>query len=203
MPSTHKGPRRLSARHKPPRSTRRVTCIIHTMLGNKLADCRIEKRWADGRSVWLGATNIIKDSQCWEVSPDSNPYDDLDRAVITVAGAAAEMMFDADHRRGSSLDEIVLFKMLVGNAATKLGLSLELADVWMWVNVGKMLRHYKDVHRAITEALLRKQTLGADDLAALVGRVVPIGKRVWSLYLDKETPPELKRPRVDAGAFDD
>jgi hypothetical protein len=153
-------------------------CVVHTMLDNKLADCRIEERRIVGRSIWLGVTNMAG-SQCWESSPESNPYDDLDHAAITFAGVAAEMAFDTDFRQGSSLDELVLYQMLCSNAANKLRLSPERMIMWMHANVGKMLHHHKDVHRAITEALFHKQTLGADDLAELVRPVTPLGKRAW------------------------
>jgi hypothetical protein len=98
--------------------------IIGTVDGRKVRDVRLRRRLIAGRYQWLGMTRWRRwDADKPMTSPDSEVTDDILAARNTIAGWASELLFDPDLRKGSSIDEIAAFHVILANVVTKLGKS--------------------------------------------------------------------------------
>jgi hypothetical protein len=142
-------------------STRRATAIHE-------AGHAIIFRWA-GREVsrirlccrngsWIGVTEA------------STTGSDLLQAYFRIAGVTAELLFDEDFREGSSLNEIVVFNAACSNAALDMACSIIEVQRGVMSQVSKILRRNEHIVREIAARLMRRKTLEAKQIAALLQR---------------------------------
>ena len=136
---------------------------------------------------WAGLTK----AQGGEISitPLSPPEHDLATARHQIAGVVAEMIVDTENfRLGSSLDEVILFKMIVGNAATKLGRDrVELGQMQLGL-VAYVFSKNEELLRAIAAQLFRGHQVRGKKLTRLLAGVVQVNRDVAS----KESLPQSK-----------
>jgi hypothetical protein len=125
-------------------------------------------RWA-GREVsririccrngnWIGVTEA------------STAGGDLLQAYFRIAGVTAELLFDEDFRHGSSLNEVVVFNAACSNAALNMKCSIAETQQCVIAQVTKILRRNERVLREIAARLMRRKTLHAKEVAALLER---------------------------------
>jgi hypothetical protein len=158
-------------------------CILYRLLGYSVFKCFIEEHERPSETiahfgnspVWLGFSEA--NSGKWEVTPATDPLDDLDEAATQVAGVVAEMFFDKEYHQGSSLDEWALFKGICSQAAWKLGASHEEVSMNMLKRVGLLLRIHTEAHQKLANALIEDHNLSSERLADILSAVDPLGRR--------------------------
>jgi len=96
----------------------------------------------------------------------------LDRAAIVLAGVLCEMLFDADFRLGSSLDEIALFNGISANIAVKTGAEIVEVQAGIILRAANIVRHNRAIVLRIAQKLEWRKTLREREIAGLLAGVV-------------------------------
>jgi hypothetical protein len=142
--------------------------VIAIMSGRTVERVWIKRRRVGDAKFWIGRT---LDGVSHGTTPDSPVEADVATARSQIAGVLAELMFDRDDfRRGSSLDEMVAFKMIVVNISNKTGAEFE--DVAMGIIAGvraDLERHRHEVE-AIAAALMARCELKTGALTTVIKR---------------------------------
>lgn len=148
--------------------------IAYATFGEPVLKVVIRACGNNGALSWIGMTHA---ACAWATSPDTDPNDDFVHAILTIAGLAAEDLFDPPRRVGSSLDERAAFTILIAHVANKTGLSLgEVLHPAMYVTI-ELLRHNAAVHRALADKLFFHKTLRGKQLAPFLARVLAQDRR--------------------------
>ena len=120
-------------------------------------------------SGWTGM--CVAKNGGWKITPDAPSAELIKRARHLLAGWAAERLFDADFRMGSSLDEIVVSQFLAALAAD------DGDGAALWVRhvhhpVKRCLVEHQQAVTGIAEYLFEHERLdGADDIQRLTAAV--------------------------------
>jgi hypothetical protein len=112
-------------------NTRRATAIheaghvvIAIMSGRTVERVWIKRKRVGGGKAWIGRT---LDGFSYATEPDSPVEADVAAARGLIAGVLAEWLFDRDDfRRGSSLNEVISFQVIVDSISNKTGEALEI-----------------------------------------------------------------------------
>ena len=115
---------------------------------------------------WTGMS--MPKNGSWRITPDAPPAEFIRRSRHLLAGFAAEQLFDADFRAGSSLDEIIVSQLLVALAAD----GADGRELWVKQVHGPVLRCLVEHQRSladIAEHLYEHERLErADDVRRLM-----------------------------------
>jgi hypothetical protein len=137
--------------------------VVGVAFGKRLKRVRICERMS---GVWMGLTEYHGRPRL------DAPATILKEARFVYAGIAAEMLFDRDFRRGSSLDEFIMSQVLAAIAAHKLGTDgetcwrTEVDEVTM-----SSLRQHRLVVGEIANRLLMCRTLRGRALDQMVADI--------------------------------
>jgi hypothetical protein len=144
-------------------------CLIDALNGTPPASASIWPIRESGRVHWIGRTNGIPK---WHVDGETPAEADLKQAQSQLAGVVAEVLFDADYRRASSIDEIVISQSIVRTAAIKMRRDAE--ELWLHTlaEVASKLRAHEWTVREIANALMNKGSMKARRLRAPLQTVV-------------------------------
>ena len=141
-------------------------CDVYAALGHTVTR-RLRVRGRAGH--WCGLTTA---SEPWSCTPATSAAEDADRAVVTIAGVLAEMMFDGgDFRLGSSLDEIALFNALCTNIGIKTGAEIVAVQASTFCGTAKILKSNKPIVLRVAQKLSWHKTLRERELAELLAGV--------------------------------
>jgi hypothetical protein len=126
------------------------------------------KRFADGKA-WVGFTTH---GEQWCSDPTTPVAHDVDYARNVIAGVVAELLFDGrDFRAGSSMDEIITFRMAVNQIAYKTGASFEHVAVGLMTEVTRLLKAHRPLVERIADQLMRHGTLRSKALSKLLNGI--------------------------------
>ena len=164
-------------------NTKRATAVheaghvVIAILGGRTVSRVWIKRKRDGDAKrWIGRT---VDGVHHGTDPDSPVEGDVEIARSLIAGVLAEMIFDArDFRRGSSLNEVVAFKLIIHNISHKTG--AEFDDVAMGIidGVGNALYQHGCVVEAIANELMTRGELKTAALTKVIKRARAAARRM-------------------------
>jgi hypothetical protein len=144
--------------------------VIYMHFGEEVLRCRIwQLTHAAERGQWVGETDT---GQRWKSDTTTSPQQDFKQACCVSAGVLAEVLFDpANFRHASSLDEIVIAKMVASNAARKTRRhAADVLDEVISVTGGILTRN-ADVVREMAADLQRYGAVRKSRLRWLLGRV--------------------------------
>lgn len=127
--------------------------VIGRLIGKRLKGAKIRQHKSGN---WIGVTNSHPEPHSLD-TPDKI----LREARSIYAGIAAEMLFDPDPRRGSSIDEVVMSQLITADASRMLGVD---DPRTYWVNevhyaVGAELRCREKTVRKIASYLVRNHQI--------------------------------------------
>jgi hypothetical protein len=163
--------------------------IIHALQGFVPTSVKIWPANANGRTYWKGLTD---GAPPWRLNTNTAKLTELfEQASLQIAGWCAETLFDAEHfKRASSLDEVVMAKMI--GAAIEARTGRDQRDVFLEtiVRTGWRLREYEPVARAIIGELTRRCRIDAQRLRT---HLLPI-LRAEKVPTPWGQPPDEKAP---------
>jgi hypothetical protein len=138
----------------------------------------IKRKQTEQGKMWVGRNYPIHpDGNAYIIGsdPDTTVAFDLDAARNLIAGVAAEITFDAqDFRQGSSIDELVFFRHIVGNVVVKTGAPMEAVGMQLFCQVLEILKREEIAVEKIAVELRRRGTLRGEQLRALLQDVRPM-----------------------------
>jgi len=148
--------------------------VVQTHDGDLITVVSVFSRPFDGEIAWGGVAKAGR--QCDEMT---SPERDLRQARAVIAGEVAKQ-FCCVKREASSLDEVMLSRILAKIASCKLDCKTAGEQLWrnqVWQRVEAILRHNQKVFYELSERLHRDGSVKGDELKRLlsgVGRLPPL-----------------------------
>jgi ATP-dependent Zn protease len=140
--------------------------VGHLVEGRRVRSVEVFQR---GDS-WLGKTMSIG---LWSIKPDTNPDEDLSRARILLSGPLAELLTSKQPALGGGIDEIVMAKMIIMNAAEKIGRQPDELLLETFLVVIEWIKQYKPIIDKIAHALMRQKKIKGFEISRLLSEIRP------------------------------
>ena len=119
---------------------------------------------------WLGRCSA---GPRWSIGPDTDPQADLTQAQILLAGPLGELLFSRKPALAGGLDEIVLARAIVEQAAGKLDRDPEGVLMALLLSTLQMLTDYRPALDEIARRLMRKPKLDGATVTAILRTAGP------------------------------
>lgn len=144
--------------------------VLHATSGN--APWSVWIKYLAVGCGYTGSTDFHPDAPGIRINPNDEPGKAITRACTTVAGWAAEYLFEKDGLKlGSSIDELVVAGGLVRGAANPLGADAETLFGGVVGATMYVLQREEKTVRAIQRLLLREGRVRGPKLAGLLAGV--------------------------------
>jgi hypothetical protein len=127
----------------------------------------------DGCTQWLGHVDGPA-SSAGRVDSETPPKHDLKYVQSLLAGVVSEILFDADYRWGSSIDEVATARAVTEVAAWKLQRNFR--DLWSETKteIARQLTANEKIVRKIADELMRKRTINSRRLSYLLRAITRV-----------------------------
>jgi hypothetical protein len=163
-------------------NTKRATAIheaghvvIAIMSGRTVERVWIKRRRVGDAKFWIGRT---LDGFSYGTTPDSPVEADVAAARSLIAGVLAEWLFDRDDfRRGSSLNEVISFQVIVDSISNKTGEAFEIITQEIARSVFADLDRHRHEVEAIAAALMARGELKTASLMQVIKRARTLSAR--------------------------
>jgi hypothetical protein len=148
-------------------------CIQAAHDGICVERVRVFTQQAFGQVAWVGWTDS-SDPRCL-IGPDTAPELILKRACSLIAGVVAEAVLDrGGYRDGSSLDEVVVAQLLIGQLTLREEYNnIDPPRLWdaCWGRTAALLKHNEAPARDLMRKLDLTQTVRGSPLAKVMAQV--------------------------------
>jgi hypothetical protein len=132
-------------------------CIVYAVQGVVPKSVCIRRDRQSGRDYWGGVTMGPPDPP---VDRHSDARQDYESASLKIAGLVAEMVFDRESFRfASSLDELLLVKVIAATIADKTGRDQEEICIELFARTAVRLIDYRGILLDIADELRRRERI--------------------------------------------